>query len=117
MYFLKTRQEKQPAKVEGEVDVEGIDVNTFYVRCKETVGKIHLDKLESGGYGKCISYKENKWYEFQPHRHRWIVVEKAHSLIKLISEDVVKQYLKSIYELNKEATARASQLTNVMNDL
>ena len=64
---------------------------------------------------KCISYKENKWYEFQPHKHRWIVVEKAHSLIKLISEDVVKQYLKSIYELNKEATARAAQMTNVMN--
>ena len=64
---------------------------------------------------KCISYKENKWYEFQPNKHRWIVVEKAHSLIKLISEDVVKQYLKSIYELNKEATARAAQMTNVMN--
>ena len=65
---------------------------------------------------KCISYKENKWYEFQPNKHRWIVVEKAHSLIKLISEDVVKQYLKSIYQLNKEATTRASQITTVMNN-
>ena len=65
---------------------------------------------------KCISYKENKWYEFQPHKHRWIVVEKAHTLIKLISEDVVKQYLKSIYQLNKEATAKASQLTVTMNN-
>ena len=55
---------------------------------------------------KCISYKENKWYEFQPSKHRWVVVEKAHSLIKLISEDVVKQYLKSIYDLNKQATMR-----------
>jgi P4 family phage/plasmid primase-like protien len=58
---------------------------------------------------KCISYKENKWYEFQPSKHRWIVVEKAHSLIKLISEDVVKQYLKTIYELNKQATIRLNQ--------
>ena len=65
---------------------------------------------------KCISYKENKWYEFQPSRHRWIIVEKAHSLIKLISEDVVKQYLKSIYQLNKEATAKASQLTLTSNN-
>lgn len=56
---------------------------------------------------KCISYKENKWYEFQPSKHRWVVVEKAHSLIKLISEDVVKQYLKSIYDLNKQTTMRA----------
>jgi P4 family phage/plasmid primase-like protien len=64
---------------------------------------------------KCISYRENKWYEFQSNKHRWIVVEKAHSLIKLISEDVVKQYLKSIYQLNKDATAKASQLTNTMN--
>ncbi len=26
---------------------------------------------------KCISYKENKWYEFQPSKHRWVVVEKG----------------------------------------
>lgn len=58
---------------------------------------------------KCISYKENKWYEFQPLKHRWVVVEKAHSLIKLISEDVVKQYLKTIYELNRQATSRLNQ--------
>jgi|SaaInlV_165m_DNA_2_1040747.scaffolds.fasta_scaffold04887_3 P4 family phage/plasmid primase-like protien len=58
---------------------------------------------------KCISYKENKWYEFQPAKHHWVIIEKAHTLIKLISEDVVKQYLKTIYEMNRDATLKAQK--------
>ena len=57
----KSRQQKPPAKGEGEENVDGIDENIFYVRCKETTGKIHLDKFESGGFGKCINYKD-EWY-------------------------------------------------------
>jgi len=57
----KSRQQKPPAKGEREENVDGIDENIFYVRCKETTGKIHLDKFESGGFGKCISYKD-EWY-------------------------------------------------------
>ena len=57
----KSKQQKLSANLNVEVDADCIDENVFYVRCKDTVGKIYLDKFHSGGFGKCISFKD-EWY-------------------------------------------------------
>ena len=49
----------------------------------------------------CASIKNNVWYEFR--KHRWFSVDGGVSLIKLISEEFVNEYLKIATEYNTRA--------------
>lgn len=60
---------------------------------------------------KCTSYKHNAWYQFDPDLHRWVPNDKGSSLIRLMSEDVIKQYLKLIVEINT-LIIQASSINN-----
>jgi P4 family phage/plasmid primase-like protien len=49
----------------------------------------------------CASIKHNSWYEFR--NHRWHPVDGGYSLMKIISEEFVNEYLKVSCEYNTRA--------------
>ena len=69
---------------------KSLDINTYYIA--KALHNKYGDKFV------CVSTKNNIWYEFK--NHRWQRSENGTSLMRLISEDFINDFLRLAGELN-----------------
>ena len=72
---------------------KSLDVNTYYIA--KALHNKYSDRFV------CVSTKNNAWYEFR--NHRWHLSENGTSLMKLISEDFINDFLRLASDLNVKA--------------
>lgn len=72
---------------------KSLDINTYYIA--KALHNKYTDKFV------CVSTRNNIWYEFR--NHRWHMCENGTSLMKLISEDFINDFIKIAVDLNTKA--------------
>lgn len=114
--------------------------NGYYRVMQERVNRL-IEEAETGNHDdlakviyemykhryKCVSISKNKWYEFQ--EHRWVAIDSAFSLYKLISDEITKEFAflvtKHLAGMNATADGshrdgsarRAHDVINIINNL
>lgn len=122
--WAKTDNPKEYEKViEESLDpyIKEAESGTHYDIAK-VIYCIYKDKY------KCTSLRHSTWYEFQPKKHKWVMIEGGYTLENLISEEITTRFAKlnaSYYQLastnqgidRDNLIKKAERIHKIINDL